>query len=114
MSTATSNPPDCPQCSGANTYADGLLFICPDCGQEFSARAHAEAADAPVKDAYGNVLVDGDAVILVKDLKVKGSNITLKMGTKIRQIRIKSGDHEIDCKVDGVGMMLKAMYLKKA
>jgi protein PhnA len=109
--------PVCPQCQSENTYADEGILICPDCGFEWSASDTHETMEpgtTVVKDAYGNVLADGDSVILVKELKVKGSNITLKVGTKIRNIRIKAGDHDIDCKVDGVGMMLKSMYMKKA
>lgn len=109
--------PTCPQCHSENTYADEGNYICPDCSFEWAIAADANAsvpASLEVKDAFGNVLVNGDSVILVKELKVKGSNITLKVGTKIRSIRIKDGDHDIDCKVDGVGMMLKSMYMKKA
>lgn len=108
--------PPCPVCKQENTYPDGELLICADCGHEWSPGAVAEEADAEdvVKDANGNVLVSGDSVILIKDLKVKGSSITLKGGTKIRNIRIVGGDHEVDCKVDGQAFMLKAMYLRKA
>jgi protein PhnA len=109
--------PACPQCQSENTYADEGSTICPDCSFEWAIAAdatEAEPTSLEVKDAFGNVLVNGDSVILVKELKVKGSNITLKVGTKIRNIRIKDGDHDIDCKVDGVGMMLKSMYMKKA
>ena len=109
--------PNCPQCGSENTYADEGNNICPDCSFEWAivnADALLEAGTLEVKDAFGNVLVNGDTVILVKELKVKGSNITLKVGTKIKNIRIKEGDHDIDCKVDGVGMMLKSMYMKKA
>jgi protein PhnA len=108
--------PTCPQCQSENTYADEGMYICADCSFEWPcADAPPEAPDSlEVKDAYGNVLADGDSVILVKELKVKGSNITLKVGTKIKNIRIKAGDHDIDCKVDGIGMMLKSMYMKKA
>lgn len=110
--------PPCPQCKQENTYPDGELYICADCGYEWSSKA-APAAPADedrlvVKDAHGNLLSDGDSVILIKDLKVKGSSLTLKGGTKIRNIRLVSGDHEVDCKVDGMSMMLKAVYLKKA
>lgn len=107
--------PACPQCSSENTYPDGEQYICPDCAHEWPMQAVAEAEEEArvVKDAVGNVLADGDAVVLIKDLKVKGSSVTLKMGTKVKSIRIVGGDHEVDCKVDGMNMMLKACYLKK-
>lgn len=114
-------PPACPQCGLENTYADGSNFICPDCGFEWpAASAEAEeeggSSDGVVRDANGNPLADGDAVILVKDLKVKGSSIVLKKGTKIKSIRLPqgAGDHEVDCKTDQGGFMLKACFLKKA
>ncbi|MDP1697042.1 MAG: zinc ribbon domain-containing protein YjdM [Xanthomonadaceae bacterium] len=106
--------PACSQCGMENTYPDGENYVCADCGHEWPA-ADAEAADDDalvVKDANGNLLQDGDAVVLVKDLKVKGGS-TLKMGTKIKSIRLVSGDHEVDAKIDGTGYMLKACYLKK-
>lgn len=111
--------PPCPKCGMENTYADGTSYICADCAHEWPTVAAAKSADPEdgarvVKDAHGTVLAEGDAVILIKDLRLKGSSQTLKGGTKIRNIRIVDGDHEIDCKVDGVGMMLKACYLKKA
>ena len=109
--------PACPQCTLENTYLDGSNFVCADCGYEWpmagSSDAEAEA-DAIVKDANGNVLADGDAVVLIKDLKVKGSSITLKMGSKVKSIRlVGSGDHEVDCKMDAGSFMLKACFLKK-
>ncbi|MBR7993253.1 alkylphosphonate utilization protein [Burkholderia cenocepacia] len=115
------NAPACPQCAMENTYPDGALTVCADCGHEWSADAGAdagaEAGDEPagdvVKDANGNVLSDGDSVVLIKDLRVKGSSITLKMGTKVKSIRLVGGDHEVDCKTDMGGFMLKACYLKK-
>lgn len=109
--------PPCPVCKMENTYPDGELMICADCGHEWSAAASAENGDSDaliVKDANGNRLADGDSVTLIKDLKVKGSSITLKGGTKIKNIRLVSGDHEVDCKIDKVSFMLKAEYLKKA
>ena len=113
------NPvPPCPKCKMENTYPDGDAYICADCGHEWPVAAAAPVAEEEsglvVKDANGNLLADGDAVILIKDLKVKGSSLTIKGGTKIRSIRLVSGDHEVDCKVDGVSLMLKAQYLKKA
>ncbi|ABO58806.1 alkylphosphonate utilization operon protein PhnA [Burkholderia vietnamiensis G4] len=117
MEAAMNAAPACPQCAMENTYPDGTLYVCPDCGHEWSAGAGAEAGDEPagdvVKDANGNVLSDGDSVVLIKDLRVKGSSITLKMGTKVKSIRLVGGDHEVDCKTDMGGFMLKACYLKK-
>lgn len=109
--------PACPQCAMENTYPDGDSYICADCGHEWSPQSGnnvSEAEGRVVRDANGNVLADGDAVVLVKDLKVKGSSITLKMGTKVKSIRLVGGDHEVDCKMDGGSFMLKACYLKKA
>lgn len=111
--------PPCPRCQQENTYPDGNSLICPDCGHEWSATAEATAVAEEsdvlvVKDAHGNLLADGDSVTLIKDLKLKGSSTVIKGGTKIKGIRLVSGDHEVDCKVDGMSVMLKAMYLKKA
>lgn len=109
--------PSCPQCTMNNTYPDAALFVCPDCGHEWPADVAADddAQDgAIIKDANNNPLADGDAVILIKDLKVKGSSITLKKGTKVKSIRLVAGDHEVDCKIDGSSFMLKACFLKKA
>lgn len=100
-----------------HTYPDGNNYICADCGHEWpmAEATHAdESADAGVRDANGNLLGDGDAVVLIKDLKVKGSSITLKMGTKVKSIRLTGGDHEVDCKMDAGNFMLKACYLRKA
>lgn len=108
-------PPACPACTMENTYQDESLFICPDCAHEWSINApEAEPDDERVVlDANNNPLVDGDAVYLIKDLRVKGSSTTLKKGTKIRSIRIIPGDHEIDCKIDGISYQLKAEFMKK-
>ncbi len=109
--------PACPQCAMENTYPDGANYVCADCGHEWPMVTTAQAddgADAVVKDANGNVLADGNAVVLIKDLKVKGSSITLKMGTKVKSIRLVDGDHEVDCKMDTGSFMLKACYLRKA
>jgi protein PhnA len=111
-----SNIPACPQCTLENTYPDGDNYVCADCGYEWPVNGAASAADdaeAVVKDANGNVLSDGDAVVLIKDLKVKGSSITLKQGTKVKSIRLVGGDHEVDCKMDAGNFMLKACFLKK-
>lgn len=109
--------PPCPQCTLENTYPDGEHYICPDCAYEWPMVASDDSDDddgAVIKDSNNNPLADGDAVILIKDLKVKGSSTTLKKGTKVKSIRLVSGDHEVDCKIDGVSFMLKACFLKKA
>jgi len=113
--------PACPQCGQENTYPDADQFICPDCGHEWPKAAAASqedeaAGDGVVRDANGNPLQDGDAVILVKDLKVKGSSSTLKKGTKIKGIRLVDGadGHNVDCKTDLGSMLLKSEFLKKA
>ncbi len=112
-----STPSTCPQCTLENIYQDGDNFVCADCGYEWPAVEAASAGDedaAVVRDANGNVLADGDAVVLIKDLKVKGSSITLKQGTKVKSIRLVGGDHEVDCRMDAGNFMLKACFLKKA
>jgi len=109
--------PACPQCTLENTYPDGTNFVCPDCGFEWpmtQVAASDDDTDAVVKDSNGQVLQDGDAVVLIKDLKVKGSSTVLKMGTKVKSIRLVGGDHEVDCKMDSGSFMLKACFLKKA
>ena len=110
-----STTPACPQCTLLNTYPDGDNYVCADCGYEWPMQEGTTADDdaAVVKDANGTVLADGDAVVLIKDLKVKGSSITLKQGTKVKSIRLVGGDHEVDCKMDAGSFMLKACYLKK-
>lgn len=116
MTTSSATAPACPQCTLENTYPDGTNYVCADCGHEWPMSAALEAedeADAVVRDSNGNVLADGDAVVLIKDLKVKGSSTTLKMGTKVKSIRLVGGDHEVDCKMDGGSFMLKACFLKK-
>ncbi|EMP2575221.1 phnA family protein [Serratia marcescens] len=107
--------PHCPKCNSEYTYQDNALFICPECVHEWSDSAPAEDQDALiVKDANGNLLADGDAVTVVKDLKVKGSSSMLKIGTKVKNIRLVEGDHNIDCKIDGFGpMKLKSEFVKK-
>lgn len=111
--------PPCPQCASTLTYQDASLFICPECGHEWSGQAAAdsEPADQPrvIRDAVGNELRDGDAVTVIKDLKVKGSSLVVKMGTKAKNIRLTDGDHDIDCKIDGIGaMQLKSEFVKMA
>jgi protein PhnA len=114
-----SNLPACPQCTLENTYPDGSNYVCPDCGFEWPMLAQGDTADdgpREVKDSNGNVLASGDTVVLIKDLKVKGSSIVLKKGTKIKGIRLPegAGDHEVDCKTDQGAFMLKAEFMKKA
>lgn len=109
--------PNCPNCGSEYTYEDGTLLICPECAHEWTPGAEAEpSGDARVvRDANGNVLQDGDAVTIIKDLKVKGSSSVLKIGTKVKSIRLVEGDHDIDCKIDGFGAMkLKSEFVKKA
>lgn len=116
----TATLPPCPLCGQENTYPDGEQLICPDCGHEWSAQAasaEAETAGADaVRDANGNPLADGDSVILVKDLKVKGSSTVLKKGSKIKSIRLVDGadGHNVDCKTELGPMLLKSEFLKKA
>ncbi len=108
--------PACPKCNSTYTYEDGGQFVCPECGHEWSGGA-AEAADEKRvwKDAVGNALKDGDSVTVIKDLKVKGSSSVVKVGTKVKNIRLIEGDHDIDCKIDGFGaMQLKSEFVKKA
>lgn len=106
--------PNCPKCRGEYVYHDSVNFICPDCGHEWSADETAEADTKVVKDSNGNILQDGDSVILIKDLKVKGSSIVLKKGTKAKNIRLVDADHDVDCKIDGQSFSLKSEFLKKA
>ncbi len=110
--------PACPQCQSEFVYADGPLLICPECAHEWpadAAPAPDEDAPAVIKDAVGNVLQDGDNVTVIKDLKLKGSSLVVKVGTKVRNIRLVEGDHDIDCRIDGIGpMQLKSIYVKKA
>ena len=111
-----SDLPACPQCQCVYTYKDDDLLVCPECAHEWAQHAKPEVAQARVyKDANGNVLQDGDAVTLVKDLKIKGSSAVVKVGTKVKNIRLVDGDHNIDCKIDGFGpMQLKSEFVKKA
>ena len=105
--------PPCPQCHCEYTYEDGGLLICPECAHEWAPEAAPAPQQARVwKDAHGNVLQDGDAVTLVKDLKIKGSSAVVKVGTKVKNIRLVDGDHDIDCKIDGFGaMQLKSEFV---
>ncbi|AOZ50852.1 alkylphosphonate utilization protein [Chromobacterium vaccinii] len=108
--------PACPQCGSEYTYQDGALFVCPECAHEWSDQPAAAAEEQRVvRDAVGNVLQDGDSVTVIKDLKVKGSSLVVKVGTKVKNIRLVDGDHDIDCKIDGIGAMgLKSEFVKKA
>ncbi len=108
--------PPCPECGSKYSYMDGALLMCPECGHEWSADATDEAEDeAVVRDSNGNVLQDGDTVTVIKDLKVKGSSAVVKVGTRVKNIRLVEGDHDIDCKIDGIGAMkLKSQFVKKA
>lgn len=109
--------PPCPECGSAFTYHDGTLFVCPECGHEWSGEGKTStAADEPAaRDANGNPLADGDTVTVIKDLKLKGGSGVVKVGTKVRNIRIVEGDHDIDCKIEGFGAMkLKSEFVKKA
>lgn len=109
--------PACPKCQSAFTYEDGDMLVCPECGHEWNAQATTTADDDQlvVKDANGNLLQDGDSVTVVKDLKIKGSSSVVKVGTKVKNIRLVEGDHNIDCKIDGIGpMKLKSEFVKKA
>lgn len=111
-----SNLPHCPHCNSEFTYADGALYICPECAHEWPQAAVSENADdaRAIRDANGNVLQDGDSITVIKDLKVKGSSLVVKVGTKVKNIRLVDGDHDIDCKIDGIGAMkLKSEFVKK-
>ena len=110
--------PKCPECGCAYTYEDREMFVCPECAHEWpkdsSERTDSGTGQA-VRDAFGNELKDGDSVTVIKDLKIKGSSLVVKVGTKVKNIRIVSGDHDIDCKIDGIGaMQLKSEFVKKA
>ncbi len=110
--------PPCPQCSSPYTYPTDTLLMCPECGHEWSAtnasKESSEAEETVVKDANGNILQNGDTVSIIKDLPVKGAPKSIKAGTKVKNIRLVDGDHNIDCKIDGFGAMaLKSEFVKK-
>jgi len=112
-----SDLPKCPECGSEYTYEDRNLYVCPECGHEWTQDSAAGSTDEAkvVRDAFGNVLQDGDNVTVIKDLKIKGSSSVVKVGTKVRNIRLVEGDHDIDCKIDGIGAMgLKSEFVKKA
>lgn len=109
--------PHCPECNSEYTYEDGNNYVCPECGHEWSQDAAADSTpdELVIKDANGNVLSDGDTVTVIKDLKVKGSSTVVKVGTRVKNIRLVEGDHDIDCKIDGIGaMQLKSQFVKKS
>ncbi|WP_262689710.1 zinc ribbon domain-containing protein YjdM [Kordiimonas aestuarii] len=105
----------CPNCSSPYAYEDRDILVCPECAHEWLAGAVASVAgEMVITDANGNPLADGDAVTVIKDLKVKGSSNVVKVGTKVKNIRLADGDHDIDCKIDGFGQMsLKSEFVKK-
>lgn len=107
--------PNCPKCNSEYTYDDGTFLVCPECGHEWTPGTEETNTDeVVVKDANGNILKDGDSVTIIKDLKVKGASSALKQGTKVKNIKIVDGDHNIDCKIDGFGAMsLKSEFVKK-
>jgi protein PhnA len=109
--------PACPQCGSGFTYADGDQYVCPECAHEWPKDAAVESAEQArvVRDANGTELHDGDTVTVIKDLKLKGSSLVLKVGTKVKNIRLVEGDHDIDCRIDGIGAMgLKSEFVRKA
>ena len=107
--------PNCPKCNSEYTYEDGVLLVCPECAYEWTPNEVQDNEDElVVKDANGNILKDGDTVTIIKDLKVKGASSSIKIGTKVKNIRLVDGDHNIDCKIDGFGAMaLKSEFVKK-
>ncbi len=110
--------PPCPKCNCEFTYEDGSLCVCPECAHEWDAHAHAADGDGGgriYRDSAGNTLQDGDTIVVIKDLKLKGSSAVVKMGTRVKNIRLVDSDHDIDCKIDGIGAMsLKSEFVKKA
>lgn len=109
--------PNCPKCDSAYTYPDNELYVCPECAHEWAMDGSDQSADDElvITDANGNVLADGDSVTVIKDLKVKGTSSVVKVGTKVKNIRLVGGDHDIDCKIDGIGAMkLKSEFVKKS
>lgn len=109
--------PNCPKCNSEFTYEDGDNYVCPECAHEWSKNSADDNLETIkiVKDSNGNLLQDGDTITVIKDLKVKGSSLVVKVGTKVKNIRLVDGDHDIDCKIDGIGAMkLKSEFVKKA
>lgn len=117
MDVTMSSYPNCPECNSEHTYEDRESYICSECTHEWLKSASNTATDNEqvIKDANGNILQDGDTVTVIKDLKVKGSSLVVKVGTRVKNIRLIQGDHDIDCKIDGIGpMQLKSQFVKKA
>jgi len=110
------NLPPCPKCNSQYTYQDQTLFICPECAYEWTSEEDMAEVTATIKDAHGNLLSDGDSVTVIKDLKIKGSSQVVKVGTKVKNIKlVPESDHNIDCKIDGIGAMkLKSEFVKKS
>ena len=112
-----SDLPACPECGSGYAYEDRDVYVCPECAHEWAKADARQSIDNEdiIRDANGNVLKDGDTVTVIKDLKVKGSSSVVKVGTKVKNIRLVEGDHDIDCKIDGIGAMkLKSQFVKKA
>lgn len=107
------NFPNCPMCNADCVYSDGTMLICPLCGYEWSKEETAEQVDNTPRDSNGAELMDGDAVTVIKDLKVKGSSMVIKRGTKVKSIRLTENSDEVDCKIDGSSIVLKTCFLKK-
>ncbi|WP_319203248.1 zinc ribbon domain-containing protein YjdM [uncultured Ilyobacter sp.] len=108
--------PNCPKCNSEYTYEDGSVFVCPECAYEWTLEMESESKEDEniIKDSNGTILNDGDSVTVIKDLKVKGSSLVVKIGTKVKNIRLVEGDHDIACKIDGIGSMnLKSEFVKK-
>lgn len=106
--------PNCPKCDSEYSYEDGNMYVCPECAHEWSQDGSGEE-DTRIKDAVGNPLEDGDTITVIKDLKIKGTSLVVKVGTKVKNIRLVEGDHDIDCKIDGIGAMkLKSQFVRKA
>lgn len=106
--------PNCPKCNSEYVYEDGDMLVCPECSHEWKVEEEESEAERVIKDSAGNILQNGDTVTVIKDLKVKGSSLVVKQGTKVKNIRLIDGDHDIDCKIDGVGAMkLKSEFVRK-
>lgn len=106
--------PNCPKCESEYTYEDGELYVCPECAHEWSKHEPESSGEKVYKDAYGTILEDGDTITVIKDLKLKGSSAVVKVGTKVKNIRLVDSDHDIDCRIDGIGpMSLKTEFVKK-
>jgi protein PhnA len=109
--------PKCPKCNSEYTYEDNAIFVCPECAHEWRKDTVEQETEGKriIKDANGNTLQDGDTVTVIKELKIKGSSAVIKVGTKVKNIRLVDDDHDIDCKIDGIGAMkLKSQFVKKA